>query len=262
MGLALGQTLGDQRGLGDDLLVALILGIQNPHGILVQPVFAVLGQAVLVLTEEGAQIVGIGDAVLGRAQRVDFQLDMGAKAQFGQEPPGQPQHFHIGQGAVHPQKLDAHLMELALTALLRPFVAEHRAAIEQLQRQALRQPARDKGPRHPGRAFGTQGQRFAGPLEAVHFLGDHVRGLAQGARKHLGELEDRRHDLAKAITLSDVKGDALHMAMHPRLVRQQIVGAPHRLQSRHYDPFCASRAAALASTNSTMWSIMAWVSMR
>ena len=111
----------------------------------------------------------------------------------------------VGQGLRSPDQLDADLMELAQAALLRPLVAEHRAVIEELLRQILGQPARDHRAHHAGRVLRPQRDPLAAAiLERVHLLGDDVGGLAQRALEHLGELEDRRRDLAIAVALGAI----------------------------------------------------------
>ena len=63
------------------------------------------------------------------------------------------------------------------------------AGIEELQRQALRQPVRDHRPHHASRVLRPQGQRLTAPIsEIVGFLGLHVAAVAKRPRKHLGEL--------------------------------------------------------------------------
>ncbi len=106
----------------------------------------------------------------------------------------------IGHGLGHADQLDADLVELAKAALLRPLVAEHRATVEELERQLLGQAAGDDGPDDAGRVLGAERQAVAAPvLEGVHLLGDDVAGVAEAAGEHLGELEDRRLDLAIAV---------------------------------------------------------------
>ena len=110
-------------------------------------------------------------------------------------------------GSGEPNQLDADLVELTQTALLRPLVTEHRPVVEQLQRQMLGQAAADQRPHDAGGVLRPQRDALAAAvLESVHLLGDDVRRLAERAVEHLGELEDRRRDLAIAVALGERPG--------------------------------------------------------
>ncbi len=108
--------------------------------------------------QEGAQLVAIGDAILLRTQRVQFQRHLVAEAEFAQQVPGQCDRLDIGERLVAAQDLDIDLVELAQPALLRPLVAEHRPAIEQLDRPRQRLALVDEGTRDSGRRLGAQGR--------------------------------------------------------------------------------------------------------
>ena len=142
-------------------------------------------------------------------------------------------HLDVGARLGRAQHLEVDLVELALAALLRPLVAEHRAGGEELERQLLRQLAvGDEGAADAGGVFRPQRERFAAAIgEGVHLLGDDVGGLADAAREQLGELEDRRRHLAIAV-------EARHVARRVDDVREApvLVGQEDRA--------CRARAAA------------------
>ena len=78
-------------------------------------------------------------------------------------------HLDVGAGLGRAQHLEVDLVELALAALLRPLVAEHRAGGEELQRQLLRQLAvGDEGAADAGRVLRPQGERFAAAILKVY----------------------------------------------------------------------------------------------
>ena len=85
------------------------------------------------------------------------------------------------------ERLDVDLVELAIAALLRPLVPEHRARGPQLQPRAAQQAVGDRGAHDAGGGLRTQRQAVAaGVGEGVHLLLDDVGELADGA------LEQRR----------------------------------------------------------------------
>ena len=144
---------------------------------------------------------------------------------------GERDHFHVGLRAGHAEQFHADLVELALAPFLRTFVAEHGAAIEELEGCLLRQPAADERARDTGGAFGTQGDAFAAlGLEGVHLLRHDIGGIAQGAREHLGEFEHRRGDLAVAVARRDFERRRLDEAMTPHVVEHQVMGAANGLE--------------------------------
>src|SRR5690606_4793132 len=70
-------------------------------------------------------------------------------------------------------------------------------------------------------------------LERVHLLGDDVRGFAERAREHLGELEDRRRDLVIAVARRDGAPGLDHPAMAQRGLPHDVVGAAHGTKDAH-----------------------------
>src|SRR3546814_7378950 len=96
--------------------------------------------------------------------------------------------------------LHADLVELPLPPLLRTLVAEHRPGIEQLQREVLAETAGNEGTGDTRGPLRPQRDRVAAAiLERVHLLGDDVGRIAERSREDLGELENRRRDLAEAV---------------------------------------------------------------
>src|SRR5690349_17657031 len=123
---------------------------------------------------------------------------------------------------------------LAKTALLRAPVPEDRRDRVELLRlgfavEAVLQVGADD---RRGR-LGAKRQRAAAAVdERVHLLAHHVRALARRPREVLGVLEHRRLDAAVAVQVAE----SLELLDHPlpqRLVlRQHVVRAPRRLETR------------------------------
>ena len=85
---------------------------------------------------------------------------------------------------------------------------------------------------------GPQRQALAAPvLERVHLLGDDVRGLAERAREHLGELEHRRRDLVVAVARRDLAPGLDHLAMAQRGLAHDVVGAADGAKVQSWGPF-------------------------
>ena len=126
----------------------------------------------------------------------------------------------IGLRLRHPEQLDADLVELAEAALLRPLVAEHRAAVEEFQRRRLGQPVRQHRAHDPGGVLRPQRHLFAAAIgEGVHLLRHDVGVLADRPREDFGELEDRRRDLGKAVKRRRLARGLADPAVAPRRPR-------------------------------------------
>ena len=181
------------------------------------------------------QHLAIGGAALGIAQRIELQHAAIEDAQALEDVGRHRDHLDVGAGLGRAQHLEVDLMELALPALLRPLVAEHRTGGEDLQRQLLRQLAvGHEGAADAGGVFRPQGQRLAAAiLEGVHLLGDHVGGLADAAGEQLGELEDRRRHLAIAVEARHLARGVDRRARSAGTRREKIVRATHGLQFAH-----------------------------
>ena len=117
-------------------------------------------------------------------------------------------------------------MELAQPPFLRPLVAEHRTTCEQSDRQLLAERSGKEGARDAGSVFRPQGQAVAASvLERVHLLGDDVRGLAERACEHLGELEHGRRDLVVAVPCRHGAPGLHHLALAQGFLADDIAGA-------------------------------------
>ena len=137
------------------------------------------------------------------AERVELQRHAVGDAQLLEQLVGHRQQLDIGLRLGRADDLGVELVELAVAALLRALVAEQRAVGRDLERRVLLPAVGQVGARDAGGELGPQRERFpAAVLEAVHLLRDHVGGLAERAREHLGLLEHRHLDAAEAVELA------------------------------------------------------------
>ena len=113
----------------------------------------------LVPAEVAHQRVAVGSAALLVAERVDFQHGLAGDAERLQDIPAAGDHLGVGQRLGRADQLDVDLVELAVAALLRPLVAEHRAGAEHLLRQRLGQPVGHQGAADAGGGFRPQRDR-------------------------------------------------------------------------------------------------------
>ncbi len=164
-------------------------------------------------------------------QCIDLQDGVAGHPQRLQDLPATGDHLGVRQRLGRADQLDVDLVELPIPSLLRSLVAEHRTGAEHLLRQGLGQAVGHQRPANAGRRLRAQRDRIAASiLEAVHFLGHHVGGLAQGAREHTGVLENRGAPLVEAIERGDPSGGIDHVLMPALVLADQVMGAARRLK--------------------------------
>ena len=130
------------------------------------------------------------------------------------------------------ERLDVELMELAIAALLRTLVAEHRSRRPHAKRPLVCQVVLDRRADDARCRFGTQRQALAVQLvvERVHLVLDDVGVLADAAHEQWRRLDDRHAQVAVAIALEHVARRLLELMPRRRLVGEHVVHATHRLQ--------------------------------
>ena len=135
--------------------------------------------------------------------------------------------FGIDFGTAVAQRLDAHLMELAIATTLGTLVPEHGPQVPEATRTVIEQVVLDDGTHHAGGAFGTQGEflTIEGIAEGVHLLLDDVGHGAQAPGEQGGGFDDGRADLAVAIAARPGGDDLLEALPARRGLRQQVVHA-------------------------------------
>ncbi len=124
-------------------------------------------------------------------------------------------------GSVGADQLDVDLVELAVAALLRPLVAEHRAGVENLLRQGLRQAVGDQRAADAGGAFRPQRDGItAAILERVHLLRHDIGGFARACgRTRAVSSKIGVCPFVEAVERGDAPRGLDHMgvaALHPR----------------------------------------------
>ena len=131
-------------------------------------------------------------------------------------------------------QFNADLVELTKSALLRPFVTEHRAAVEKFERHVLDKAVRQHRADDTGSILGAQRHLFAAAIgKRVHLFGDDVGVLADRSCENFCELEDRRCHLDKAVQLGRCACCLAHLPMSSGRLRKKVLSAADRLQGTH-----------------------------
>ena len=228
------QIIAEIGGTRDHRLVAPVLRIEDAQRVAFEPQAAVLGQALTVTVEIGDQRRAVGGAACRVAEGVEFEGGAPEHTERLQYPGAERDHLHVAGGLGDAEKLDADLVELAKPPLLRALIAEHGAMVKVFQGQVLGLAAGNQHARDACRAFGPESDFVAALVgEAVHLLGDDVRGVAQGAPEDIGELEDRGGHLMVAVARGGPARGFLDVAVSPDFGGQDVPGATYRLQCGH-----------------------------
>ena len=171
------------------------------------------------------------------AQRGDLQPEP-VQAQRAETGVGDGDHLGVQRRVVDADRLDADLLQLAIAAGLRAFVAEKRPRVTQLHRQrAAVQAVFDHRAHHPGGALRPQRHRAVAAVgERVHLLGHHVGGFADAAGEQGGVLEDGQLDVAVAGPAGGGEQPVAHRDELRRIRREVVrypLGPRKRRELRH-----------------------------
>ena len=234
---------------GREGAVPLVLRIEDPQRIALQPLAAVLRQAVAARAEPRHEGVAPRRPAPGVAQGVDLELRDLQHVQGLEDVGAEGDDLDVRLGFGGADDLGVDLMELAQPALLRTLVAEHGAVGEEPQGKLPAQAARDHRAGDAGRVLGTQRDLVAAAVpEGVHLPGDHVGRLAQGAPEHLGELEDGGGDLGEPVAFRPRPRRVDDVALPPAVLGRYVVGAADRPQAAHGALAAAASAAARSAS--------------
>src|SRR5690606_19774541 len=160
---------------------------------------------------------------------------------------GHDDQLRVDLGLVEAERLDAELMELPVTSLLRLFPAEHRAAAPQLLLLVVQQTVAEARAHHAGRRLRTQ--RHAVPaavLERIHLLLDDVRQLADRPAEELGAFEHRDADPPVAVGLEERLRDGLELLPQRFVLGEDVVHAAYGLHR-------AGHGNAYSAADSVNW---------
>ena len=215
---------------------ALVLAVERAQRVDFGARHARLTQLIGMLVHIGADELSIGGTALLAPHRVDEQVHRFARdADCLVEAHEHDDGLSVDRRLLGAQALNAHLVKLALTSLLRTLRAEHGARIHQFRRRTalgnevmLSHRAHDAGS-----AFGTKRQAaFALDGTAVdeafqvlarhgseHLLGHNVGRFANAADEQIGLLEYRCLDGHIPVTGENGERRLLKMQPKRRLVR-------------------------------------------
>ena len=116
-GIDIGRAVGDGP-------VARVLAVQDAQRVLLQALLRVFGQLAAMRLEMVDQRGAPCLTAVAVAQRVELQRHAIGNTQLVQQLVGHRQQFHIGLRLGGTDDLRIDLVELAIAALLRPFVTE------------------------------------------------------------------------------------------------------------------------------------------
>ena len=213
----------------DDGLVLGHLAVEDPEGVRLGAPLAVAAEPADIFAERRDQGLAERGTARRAAHRVHDQFDAG-DAQLPDQRPREVEHLGVDRRVRDAEDLDVELMELAVPALLRPLVPEHRAEQVHLRRRhRLLEAVLDKRAHEARRRLGAQGDALA-PLvgEGVHLLLDDVGRLARALGEQFLAFDDRRADLGVAVALEEPPRHRLHALPALHLARQDVVGSPDR----------------------------------
>src|SRR5690606_5708847 len=128
---ALVEILRDDRRIRDEFREVGILAVENTQRIAVEPAQTVGGETLLVGREVLDQDVAVSRPRFRRADRVQLERRM-SYAERAPQPRRYEDQLGIDLGLLEAERLDAELMKLPVTPLLRLLAAKHRAAAPEL----------------------------------------------------------------------------------------------------------------------------------
>ena len=205
-------VLEDDGSGGGEFLAGGDFAVQHAQGVGLEAALAVGAELVLI---EGGQPVMQGLAILraaGRtAERVDLQGEV-LQAELAEEFHHHADDLGVGFRLLGAEAFAVDLMELAHTALLGAFVAEHGSYGEELAHGLAGVDAvLDIGAHDAGGSFGTQGHGAAlAVLYAVHLLLHHVGLSTDAAAEKVGVFHEGGAKFAETIAGEHLAGSGFH----------------------------------------------------
>ena len=182
-----------------------IFAIEDAQRIALQPAprfFAQLGRVRPKMIQQRLAVDAAGQI----ASPMELTFNMTSRKSVGaRQFPRHRDDLDVGLGAGRAKTLDAELVRLPVTALLRTLVAEDRTDVKQA-RLGVEQPPLERGAHDRRGTFRTQ-RHSRSPLSRNVYISffDDVGRIADAAYEQLGRLERRRANLAVAETIAPAK---------------------------------------------------------
>src|SRR6516225_1522647 len=228
------EVIAKGRRIPHDYLISFLLRIEYAQWVTLEPTPAVLRQFGGPRREIGDERFAVGSTAFGIAQRVELEHDTLTYPEHVENSAAQRDHLDVGLRLGRADQLDPHLVKLAEPAFLRSLIAEHWAAVEEFEGQALGEAVGDYRANHPGSVFWPQRDFLtAAVVEGVHLLRYDVGVLADRSRENLGELENRRRHFGEAVEFGRTPRGLDHPAVPPRHLGKKILSTADRLQGTH-----------------------------
>ena len=230
------QPIRDPRRRGVDGGHRRVLGVEQPQDVALEPVPFELRQLVDMAAEVRRQLLDVRRAAGRVADRVEVNLDpvqtgVAVEAQRELDDLGVDRRTRIAD------RLDVELPELPIPTGLRTVVAEHRAGHRQLHRLRQRLHAvLDVRPGDAGGRFRPERPRFGflrSRGEQEELLLDDVGDGSNAPFEDRSLLEERRLDLAVAVSLGEIGRDCFEPPERGPLGGQQVAGSAGRSEGRH-----------------------------
>ena len=223
------QAVGQTGRVGQGRLGLRVFRVEHAQRIALDALAAVLVQRIRMRAQPLLQLVTVGGARRGAAQRVDLQRHGPQHAGGLQQVAGDGDDLDIRQRAGGAEILHADLVELPIAAGLRPLVAEHRAGVPEPALRIAQQAAVDAQAHRARGALRAQAHRVLVAVDkGKHLLLDNVRGLAHTAGEELGRLQHRHAHLGVAIAQQHLLHRGLQRQPGRRVGRADIGEAAQR----------------------------------
>ena len=160
------QVVGEGRRVGVDRLVALVLAVEDAQRIALQALARILRRAWRCGPSSSRPApCDRRCGSRGSPSELSLSTQRSRMPSRSRMSAADRDHLDVGAGLGRAQHLEVDLVELALAALLRPLVAEHRPGGEELQRQLLgRAAVGHEGAADAGGVFRPQGERLAAAI--------------------------------------------------------------------------------------------------
>ncbi len=168
------------------------------------------------------------------AERVELERYAVVNAELAQKLVAERQNFHVRSGFARANDFGIQLVELPEPPLLRTLIAKSRAVGRKLQRRELLPALAEVGAADAGRELRSKRDQFtAAILERIHFLRDHIGGLANGPGEDRGRLDDRYFDTLEPEQATHPIEGVDHRVEAVGLFSEQGLGPANGLRRRH-----------------------------